>query len=108
MDNPQAYLGRLKPIHIFKGLKDDQILDFAKELEEEKHAAEETIFEEGTEGQHFFIIHRGQVKVMRKVRGEQTLVATLVAGDYFGEAALLYGRRRSATLLARMTTPSVS
>jgi hypothetical protein len=100
MDNPEAYLGRLKPIHIFKGLKDEEILDFARELEVETHPADATIFEAGEEGQHFYIIQRGQVKVLRQVRGEQKQVATLVQGDYFGEAALLYGRRRSATIVA--------
>ena len=100
MDNPQAYLGRLRPIHIFKGLKDDQILEIAQELEVETRPAGETIFEEGEEGQHFYIINKGKVKVLRKARGEPRLIATLVPGDYFGEAALLYGRRRSATVAA--------
>ena len=100
MDNPQAYLGRLKPIHIFKGLKDDQILEIAQELEVETRPAGETIFEEGAEGQEFFIINKGKVKVLRKTRGEPRLIAMLVPGDYFGEAALLYGRRRSATVAA--------
>ena len=101
MDNPQAYLGRLKPIHIFKGLTDDQILEAARELELETHAPGEIVIEEGDEGQFFYIIHRGQVKVLRRVRGAAPRqVATLVAGDYFGESSLLYGRRRSATVEA--------
>jgi CRP-like cAMP-binding protein len=100
MENPQQYLGRLKPIHVFKGLRDDEILDFAKELEFEQRAAGETIFEEGEEGQSFYIINRGQVKVLRWAGAAQKQVATLVPGDYFGETALLYGRRRSATCTA--------
>jgi len=100
MENPEAYLGRLKPIHIFKGLKDDEILGIAREFEPERRAAGETVFAQDEEGQSFYIINRGRVKVVRKVRGEDRLVAMLVPGDYFGEAALLYGRRRSATVVA--------
>jgi membrane protein YdbS with pleckstrin-like domain len=104
MDDPLAYLGRLKPIHIFKGLKDDQILQIAQELEPETHAPGETLFDEGDEGQHFYIINRGRVKVLRRARGELKQVAALVAGDYFGEAALLYGRRRSARVVTDAET----
>jgi membrane protein YdbS with pleckstrin-like domain len=100
MDDPLAYLGRLKPIHLFKGLKDEEILEVARELELERRAAGETVFQEGEEGQYFYIIHRGRVKVLRAARGEDRLIATLVPGDYFGEAALIYGRRRSATIVA--------
>jgi CRP-like cAMP-binding protein len=101
MENPQAYLGRLKAIHIFKGLQDDQILEVAKQLVLETRRAGETIFEEGEEGQHFYIINRGQVKVLRKSHGGQPqFVSLLVAGDYFGETSLMYGRRRSATIEA--------
>lgn len=95
------YVPRLKRIHLFKGLKDDQVLEFAKELQPRIYKAGEVIFEEGEEGQHFYLINRGQVKVSRRgPRGEQNPVAMLVPGDYFGEAALLYGRRRSATVKA--------
>jgi hypothetical protein len=38
--------------------------------------------------------------VLRHIGKEQREVATLVPGDFFGEAALLYGRRRSATIQA--------
>ena len=33
MENPEAFLGRLRPIYIFRGLTDDQILEAAKALE---------------------------------------------------------------------------
>jgi len=99
------YVPRLKRIHLFKGLKDDQVLEFAKELQPRTYKAGDVIFEEGEEGQHFYLINRGQVKVSRRgPRGEQQPIATLVAGDYFGEAALLYGRRRSATIKAEGET----
>src|SRR4029078_6972831 len=98
MEDPEAYLGRLKPIYIFKGLSDEQILEVARELELERHPAGEVIFEEKSTGDSFYIINRGKVKVLRQSRGKPKLVATLAPGDFFGETALLYGRRRSATI----------
>ncbi|MCC7360890.1 MAG: cyclic nucleotide-binding domain-containing protein [Anaerolineales bacterium] len=98
MDNPEAYLGRLKPIFIFRGLTDDQILEFAHELVVERHPPETVIFNEGDEGDSFYIIHDGAVRVRRQVGREVKQVATLVPGDFFGERSLLYSRKRSATI----------
>jgi CRP-like cAMP-binding protein len=101
MEDPEAFLGRLKPIYIFKGLTDDQIVEVARELEIQRYSAGEVIFHERDEGQHFYIINAGQVKVLRQGYDRAPkLVASLVAGDFFGETALLYGRRRSATVEA--------
>ncbi len=98
MDNPEAVLGWLKPIFIFRGLTDDQILEFAKELEVETVAPETIVFSEGDEGDNFYIIHHGAVRVRRQVGRTVKQVATLVPGDFFGERSLLYGRKRSATI----------
>src|SRR5664279_1002155 len=101
MEDPEAYLGRLKPIYIFKGLSDEQILEVARELDVERHKADEVIFHEKDGGDSFYIINRGKVKVLRQGSGgQQKLVSTLAPGDFFGETALLYGRRRSATVEA--------
>lgn len=101
MENPEAFLGRLKPIYIFKGLSDEQVLEVARELEVERHPAGEAIFHEKDEGDSFYIIHQGKVKVLRQGSGRAPkLVVTLGPGDFFGETALLYGRRRSATVEA--------
>jgi hypothetical protein len=99
MEDPEAYLGRLKPIYIFKGLTDEQIVAVARELEKERHPADTAIFHEKDEGDSFYIINQGKVKVLRQTSGGKTqLLSTLSPGDFFGETALLYGRRRSATV----------
>ncbi len=99
MEDPEAYLGRLKPIYIFKGLSDEQILDVARELEVERRPAGDVIFHEKDEGDSFYIINHGQVKVLRQAGGgAPKLLSILAPGDFFGETALLYGRRRSATV----------
>ena len=101
MENPDAYLGRLRPIYIFKGLSDEEIKEAAAELQVEQVKAGETIFAQGAEGQDFYIINKGQARVLRQRHNRAPEeVATLAPGDFFGEGALLYGRRRSATLEA--------
>ncbi|MGH2524671.1 MAG: cyclic nucleotide-binding domain-containing protein, partial [Anaerolineales bacterium] len=62
--------------------------------------AGEAVFHEGDEGQHFYIVHRGQAQVLRQHGKEQEQISLLSPGDYFGETALMYGRRRSATIAA--------
>jgi len=56
---------------------------------------------EGDEGHEFFVIRKGECKV--EVDGQS--VATLKAGDYFGENALLRDEPRTATITAQ--TPKV-
>ncbi len=101
METPEAFLGRLKPLYIFKGLTEAEIVEVARQLEVEHFASGEVVFEEGDEGQELYIINQGQVRVLRQGRGAAPqLVATLVPGDFFGEGSLLYGRARSATVEA--------
>src|ERR1700694_6161497 len=50
------------------------------------------IFREGDVGNALYVIRRGQVKISRMGRGgEEAVYAILVAGDSFGEIALLSG-----------------
>ena len=79
MENPDAYLGRLRPIYIFKGLSDEEIKEAAAELQVEQVKAGETIFAQGAEGQDFYIINKGQARVLRQRHNRAPEeVATLV------------------------------
>jgi NADH dehydrogenase len=60
----------------------------------------QTVFEQGDLGDRVYIITKGRAEVARKNadgQGEEIL-ATLVAGEYFGEMALLHQTARSATV----------
>ncbi|SRR5579862_79447 len=61
----------------------------------------ETLIEQGAEGNSMFILANGSANVYVDRNHEQTLVATLRSGDYFGEMSLLTGEKRSATVIAR-------
>jgi len=91
----------LKKIHLFNGLSDEQLGTVAAQLADEGRDAGTTIFEEGTQGDTFYLIFSGKVIVFRRRRKngngvEEQRLATLVAGDYFGEEALLTNQRRNA------------
>ncbi len=101
MNDPQPYLDRLRPIHLFKGLDEAAILDLASRLEVVRFQADDIIFNEGELGQHFFIIHKGEVIIEREKPGGDLLQYTLAPGDYFGVPALLYGRAHRATAMAQ-------
>jgi len=64
----------------------------------------EYIFRQGEPGTHFYMIADGEVEVVREhSSGEQTMVARLGKGNYFGETALLTLGRRNASV--RCATP---
>ena len=68
---------------------------------EEEFEAGETIFEEGEEGKHLYVIKSGTVEVLRTgPEGTPELISRLGPGDHFGEMALLGKAPRNATTRA--------
>jgi NADH dehydrogenase len=67
--------------------------------------ANEEIFRQGDPGDHFYLIARGAVEIVREhSSGQQVVLARLGPGEYFGETALLSKRPRNAT--ARCAAPT--
>lgn len=58
---------------------------------------------QGESGSSLFLVARGVVRVSRRDGGIARDLATLMAGDFFGEMALLHGGARTAT--CRAVTP---
>jgi voltage-gated potassium channel len=90
---------RLRALPLFSSLSDDD-LDAAARLFAERQVESGTCLTvEGASGYCFFVIEEGVVEVEQ----DGTLVNTLVAGDFFGEMAIMSGERRSATAKAAST-----
>jgi small-conductance mechanosensitive channel/CRP-like cAMP-binding protein len=92
---------RNKPF--FKCLTDDQIAKIIGAAKFSLFGRREHIVEQGAGGSSMFILLEGEAAVFVRHEnhgGEPTRVATLLAGDYFGEMSLLTGETRSATVVA--------
>ncbi|MGM0380648.1 MAG: Crp/Fnr family transcriptional regulator [bacterium] len=62
----------------------------------------QVLFEEGDEGNHFFIIREGSITISKKAEGEKINIATVESGEILGEMALLGDTSaRSATATAK-------
>ena len=61
------------------------------------------IFRQGELARNFYIILAGEVQVSRQQNGQEKTVATLGAGEYFGEMSLLQDVQHAAS--ARALTP---
>ena len=59
------------------------------------------IFHQGDLGDSVYVIEQGECDVIKDQNGRPNIVATLRAGDYFGEMALLADKTRNATIQAR-------
>jgi NADH dehydrogenase len=61
----------------------------------------EVIFNQGDVGDKVYVIREGECEVLRERNGQPELLATLHAGEYFGEIAVLSDVGRTATIRAR-------
>ena len=100
-----ARIAFLRKIHLFYGLEDDELTAVAEQMAEAAYPAGSVIFQQETKPESFYLIYKGNVKIIRRKEGKERTLATLVAGDYFGEMALIDKRKRSGTATA--TTDSL-
>ena len=54
------------------------------------------LFREGEPGGEMFVVQSGKVNITKKVRETEKILATLGAGEFFGEMAILNNKPRSA------------
>lgn len=91
----------LDKIHLFNGLKEEQLSGIAPTLVEREFANGQTIFKRNDKPDGFYLIYKGRVKITRpREEGGEDFLAWLAPGDYFGEEALFEKRNRSATVSA--------
>lgn len=85
---------------IFECLTDAQLDNLVQQARLNHFGHGERVIEEGAEGDSMFILLRGTATVSVAKNGASIGVATLGAGDCFGEMSLLTGEKRSATVQA--------
>jgi small-conductance mechanosensitive channel/CRP-like cAMP-binding protein len=85
---------------LFECLSDSQIDSLVEQSHVSHFGRGERLIREGAEGDSMFVLLRGAAEVSISRNGTSIPVATLSAGDCFGEMSLLTGERRTATVRA--------
>ena len=90
---------------LFKILDDTSIAEIAQQFIVVGYEDGETIIEQGTVGENFYIVHSGSVDVLVKdENGGEIKVADLQKGDCFGEMSLLTGEQTAANIKSGQLT----
>jgi CRP-like cAMP-binding protein len=87
----------LRQTDLFQGLTPDELGKITGISAKESHGAAAVVFEEGQEGEKFYLILKGEVRISKMIPGvgEEALVI-LKKGSYFGEMSLIDNQPRSA------------
>jgi tetratricopeptide (TPR) repeat protein len=94
-EEPPLYIPSL-----FASLPEDEIKHLIDRVEPQLFSPGQMILEEGDSGDSIFFIKSGHARVVSHILGKELELATLSAGDVFGEVAFLTGRPRTASVLA--------
>jgi putative ABC transport system ATP-binding protein len=86
---------------IFTRLTPRTLTEVADQVIPEKHPAGAVIVRQGDPGDKFYVIKSGSVDVIVEDGAGRRTVASLGKGNFFGEAALLTGAPRNATVVAK-------
>ncbi|XP_030835113.1 cGMP-dependent protein kinase 1 isoform X4 [Strongylocentrotus purpuratus] len=102
MQRHEEYFNFLKSVPLLKDLSSDNLFKLANSLEVDFFHEGEYIIVEGSRGDTFYIISKGEVRITQSVQGqrEPQEVRSLQKGDFFGEKALLGEDVRTANVLA--------
>jgi putative ABC transport system ATP-binding protein len=90
----------LKACPAFAGLTPSDLTDVAQKMTSQRVAAGEAVVREGEPGETFYLIRHGTFDVLRRKDGRLERVDGMGTGEFFGEAALLTGQPRNATVVA--------
>ncbi len=93
----------LRKVPFFRDIPAEEFGAIAKRMKSRSYGGREIIMRQGDPGTALFLIARGVVRVSREDHGESRDLASLMAGDFFGEMALLHEEPRTATV--RAVTP---
>jgi CRP/FNR family transcriptional regulator len=94
-------LNIISTIPLFHGLPEDQIVAIKKIAVEKKINKGEIIFSEGDEGEGFFVIAEGRVKIFKvSTEGKEQILHIFGPGQPFGEVPVFAGQKFPANAQA--------
>ncbi len=95
----------LRKLSIFQSLQDMELEQLAAAAAPQRFRESETIIRQGDTGDSMYVLVEGLLNVYRNTEGkDETRIARMQPGRYFGEMSLLTGEPRSATIRAAIET----
>ena len=99
MDSSEYTISQIKKMDFLKDSNDEILNKIAQEVIEIEFDKNEYILKEGRKGVYFFFLIDGTISILEKDKNDELQqIASLTAPSYFGELALIYGTKRSATI----------
>ncbi len=99
--NPRGIDARaLRRVKILAGMGDEQLERFAQFVEVEPTPQWSVIVKQGDPGDTMYLILEGELRVRIHVAGSEKILATLSAGEFFGDISLFDQGPRSADVVA--------
>jgi len=96
----QAFLLRAFGGYLFPGIPEAQLGELVDKATVETLGKDAVVFKEGDPADAFYLIRNGMVKIAKKSGDKDVVLSYLVAGNFFGEAALFSDSARTATVSA--------
>lgn len=90
----------LERVEVFSGLTQQELLDLLEAAGKCIFKEGEAIVQEGRSGSFLYVIIEGRVKVIKSTPAGNKELASLQAGDSFGEMSLVDQQARSASVIA--------
>lgn len=101
MNDPE----KIKTIPLFEGLQEEQYKNIARILLRRPYRRGEIIFMEGDEGNGFYIVEAGQVKIYKiSSEGKEQILHLFGPGESFGEVSVFTGQGFPASAKANITS----
>jgi CheY-like chemotaxis protein len=99
--NHKETLDKVRRIAFFAGFSDMELVRLLKICHTRKFQAGEPVFRQGEKGDRLYVLLSGEVDILKRLNGGTRLLATMKAGDVFGEMAIVDQEPRSADALAK-------
>lgn len=94
----QAFLLRAFGGYLFPGVPEALLGELVDRAETETYGKDAVVFREDDPAETFYLIRNGMVKIAKQSGDKEVVLSYLVAGNFFGEAALFSEGNRTATV----------
>ncbi|HEX6158519.1 MAG TPA: cyclic nucleotide-binding domain-containing protein, partial [Thermoanaerobaculia bacterium] len=94
----QAFLLRAFGGYLFPGVPEALLGELVDRAEVETYGKDAVVFKEGDPAETFYLIRNGMVKIAKQSGDKEVVLSYLVAGNFFGEAALFSDANRTASV----------